>query len=90
MIVEVGYEIVDEVTEDHVRGMRWAAERRRSIRVERSEAGDRHMVIVRFTMRTMAQYKIVGDISHQFKLNFACFHEYRDMWIAFPKGDRRR
>lgn len=93
MIVEVGYEIDEELTEDHVRGMRRAAENltddRRSIRVERSEAGDRHVMIVRFTMRTMAHYKVVGDISHQFKLHFACFHLYRDTWIAFPKADRR-
>lgn len=57
---------------------------------------DRHVVIVTFSMRQMAQYKVVGDISHRFRMDFACHHSYLDSWIGFPQerarspGRRRR
>jgi len=89
MTVQVGYEIADEPTDMHLRSLRWGAEAltddKGSVAVEQREKGDRHVVIVRFTMREMAQYKVVGDIHHQFEISFASDHLYEDSWIAFPK-----
>lgn len=88
MVVEVGYEFDEETTGDHVMNLRSAAESHtddeRSIRV-RSDKGDRHVLVVTFSMGKTAQYKVVGDIAHQFKLNFTCFYEHRDSLISFPK-----
>ena len=38
-----------------------------------------------FTMPFQAQYKVVDDIAHRFKLGFACEFEHVDMRIGFPK-----
>ena len=56
-----------------------------SIRMTNKPMPDRHCLIVQFTMRTMAQYKIVDDIAARFKMDIWDFDDYVDMWIAFPK-----
>jgi hypothetical protein len=56
-----------------------------SIRVTHKPMPDRHCLIVQFTMRTIAQYKIVDDIAARFKMDIWDFDDYMDMWIAFPK-----
>ena len=100
MTVEVGYEIEAEPTEEHFRALRRAAEDltndRESIQISQRVKADRYVVLVTFSMRQMAQYKVVDDISHQFRMDFACYHPYLDMWIGFPRerarspGRRRR
>lgn len=93
MIVEVGYEIEAEPTEEHFGALRRAAadltNDRESIQISLRVKTDRHVVIVTFSMRQMAQYKVVGDISHRFQMDFACYHSYLDSWIAFPKEGAR-
>jgi len=94
MQVEVGYEITQVPTDDHIWSMRSAAEtltdNKSSVSVKQSEKGERYVIVAIFSMRKMAQYKIVSDIAHQFKLSFACHHDYTDTWIAFPKERPRR
>ena len=92
MTVEVGYEIEAEPTEEHFRGLRRAAEDltndRESIQISQRVRADRHVVIVTFSMRQMSQYKVVGDISHRFRMDFTCYHSCLDSWIAFPQEAR--
>lgn len=56
-----------------------------SIRVTHEPTADRHCLVARFTMRTMAQYKVVGEIAAEFKRAIWDFSDFQDIWIAFPK-----
>lgn len=89
MNVEVGFELDEVPTDEHIAILRSDARRitddAASIRVERLVKGERHVLVTTFTMRSQAQYKVVGDIAHQFKLGFACSYAYADMWISFAK-----
>ena len=93
MSVEVGYEISEEPTDAHLQSLRQGAETltddKRSIETEQRAHSDHHVLVVRFTMRRLAQHKVVGDIHHQFKLSFASHHLYDDSWITFPKDATR-
>jgi hypothetical protein len=81
MTVEVGYELEDDevVTDEHLESLRWGAEELTtdpgSIQTHQDQGGPRPRVSVRFSMRQTAQYKVVGDIHHRFKLSFASYHE---------------
>lgn len=94
MTVEVGYEVEEEVTREHLSHLRSGASRLtidpKTIRVEASTRGSRNAVVVTFAMRKTAQYKVVGDIHHQFKLSFGSNHLYVDSWIGFPTERPRK
>jgi hypothetical protein len=59
-----------------------------SIVVRMEKTDDRTSLVTNFTMRTTAQYKVVGDISHQFKLYTVYIEGYQDIIISFPKSGR--
>lgn len=58
---------------------------RRSVAVQTSQTGDRFFLTTNFTMRTAAQYKVVDDISKEFKFWTVDLAGYQDMAISFPK-----
>jgi hypothetical protein len=60
----------------------------KSIVVQMEKTDDRTFLVTNFIMRTTAQYKAVGDISHQFKLYTVYIEGYQDMTISFPKSVR--
>ncbi|GAP99743.1 hypothetical protein [Leptolyngbya sp. NIES-2104] len=59
-----------------------------SITVQMEQTNDRISLITNFTMRTTAQYKVVGDISSQFKFHTFDIEGYEDIIITFPKSGR--
>jgi len=95
MKVEVSYSLYKAPTEDHSRSLRKAAvaltDDKRSVRVEQTERDGHPVLSVTFTMRKVAQYKVIDDIARRFKFDFASFHDYAEFWIDFPReGARRR
>ncbi|EKU97915.1 hypothetical protein Lepto7375DRAFT_7172 [Leptolyngbya sp. PCC 7375] len=56
-----------------------------SINVTTNQTANHHTLITDFTMRTTAQYKVVGDIDKAFKFQTWDFEDYQDMTIQFPK-----
>jgi hypothetical protein len=87
--VQVGVETHGPPTPARLDVMRSAAARftddLSSIRVTHEPRPDRHGLVVQFTMRMTAQYKVVDDIAAGFKMDIWDFDDYMDMWIAFPK-----
>lgn len=71
MQVEVVVEIEDEPTEAQLAAVRSDASRLtddpRSVQVEHTPKGDRHLLTTRFSMRFQAQYKVVDDIARRMK-----------------------
>lgn len=94
MQVEVIVEIEDEPTEAQLVAARYDAARLtddpRIVQVEHTPKGDRHMVTTRFSMRFQAQYKVVDDIAHRFKMGIGCEPGYLDLTIWFPKDEPAR
>lgn len=89
MEVQVGIETQGPPTKARLDVLRSAAagftDNQASIRVTHESLPDRHRLITQFTMRTMAQYKVVDEIAAGFKMAIWDFSDYMDMWIAFPK-----
>lgn len=56
-----------------------------SVQVEASQNDKHHVLTVMFTMKTAAQYKVVGGIYREFKSEAWNFEGYQDMSIQFPK-----
>jgi hypothetical protein len=56
---------------------------RRSVTVTMQE-DERYKLVTHFTMRRSAQYKVVSDIAHRFKLHTWDLEGYQDMSISFP------
>jgi hypothetical protein len=94
MDVQVGIETQGPPTEDRLDALRRAATRftdnPSTISVTHTLMPDRHCLLVQFTMRTTAQYKVVADIAEGFKLDIWDFDDYVDMWIRFPKPKSKR
>lgn len=94
MWVEVRYVISGAPTRDHEEDLRMAAEEltddRASVEVEHGPAESGHELITRFTVPRTAQYKVVDEIAHRFKMTFGCFHDYADLSIYFPSSRPRR
>ena len=88
MEVHVGIETHGPPTRARLDVLRSAAARftdnKASIRVTHEPMPDRHGLITEFTMRTMAQYKVVDEIAAGFKMAMWDFADYMDMWITFP------
>jgi len=86
--VHVGIETHGPPTRARLDVLRSAAARftdnKASIRVTHEPMPDRHGLITEFTMRTMAQYKVVDEIAAGFKMAMWDFADYMDMWITFP------
>lgn len=57
----------------------------KSIAVRATQGGDRVSLITNFTMKTTAQYKVVDDISSEFKFQTFDLEGYQDIIISFPK-----
>ncbi|MGB7086367.1 MAG: hypothetical protein WBD47_12495 [Phormidesmis sp.] len=54
-----------------------------SVQVEESQDDKHHILAVMFTMKTAAQYKVVDEISREFKSETWNFEGYQDMSIQF-------
>lgn len=90
MDVQVGIETQRPPTEARLETLRRAAERfaenKANISVTHTVTPDGHCLVVQFTMRTTAQYKVIDEIGKGFKMDIWDFDDYLDMWITFPKG----
>jgi len=88
--VEVGIETSGPATDERLATLKSAAacftDNAASISVTDTAMPDRHSLVTRFTMRTVAQYKVVDDIARGFKMAIWDFDDYIDIWIAFPKS----
>ena len=89
MEVQVGVETHRPPTQARLDVMRSAAARCTddiaSIRVTHEPMPGHHGLVVQFTMRTTAQYKVVDEIAAGFKMDIWDFDDYMDMWMTFPK-----
>jgi hypothetical protein len=87
MNVQVTILVASQPTDQNLESLKAAAaeltDNRRSITVVVQE-DDRYELITRFTMRRSAQYKVVSDIAHRFKLHTWDLEGYQDMSISFP------
>lgn len=94
MQVEVVVEIEDAPTAGHLDAVRDDAsgltDDPRSVQVEHTPKGHRHLVTTRFTMRFQAQYRVVDDIARRFKMGIGCESGYLDLTIRFPKDQPAR
>jgi hypothetical protein len=90
MDVQVGIETQRPPTEERLEILRIAAarfaENKANISVTHTVIPDGHCLVVPFTMRTTAQYKVIDEIAKGFKMDIWDFHDYLDRWITFPKG----
>ena len=57
----------------------------KSITVRTTEEGERFSLITNFPMKTTAQYKVVDNITSEFKFWTSELEGYQDMVISFSK-----
>jgi hypothetical protein len=93
MDVQVGIETQGPPTAERLEILRSAAarfaENKANISVTHTVMPEGHCLVVQFTMRTAAQYKVIDEIAKGFKMEIWDFDDYLDMWITFPKGKRK-
>jgi hypothetical protein len=93
MDVQVGIETQGPPTAERLEILRSAAarfaENKANISVTHTVMPEGHCLVVQFTMRTTAQYKVIDEIAKGFKMEIWDFDDYLDMWITFPKGKRK-
>jgi hypothetical protein len=93
MDVQVGIETQGPPTAERLEILRSAAarfaENKANISVTHTVMPEGHCLVVQFTMRTTAQYKVIDEIAKGFKMEIWDFDDYLDMWITYPKGKRK-
>jgi hypothetical protein len=57
----------------------------RSIRVRRYEYNDIYRLETRFSMKTVAQYKVVDRIFHEFEFASDSYDDFLDISVSFAK-----
>lgn len=90
MNVKVTIDVSTLPIEKNIDDLRRAAfsltDNRKSIMVKIIDNGGLFSLITNFTMRTTAQYKVVDNISREFKFWTFDLDGYEEMTISFPKS----
>jgi len=89
MNVEVIIEVSISPQKKDFDSLRMAASRLtdnpKSITVQTAQSDNYIFLITNFTMKTMAQYKVVDDIAREFKFWTFDLQGYQNIIISFPK-----
>jgi hypothetical protein len=95
MSVEITIFVASQPTDQNLENLKAAAaeltDDRRSITATVQECeSSRYELVMHFTMRRSAQYKVVDDIADRFKFRTWDLAGYQDMSISFPLTAEKR